>query len=49
MDKDREKQELQERLVRCHRLANEYTDGVTARNLRELAAELEQKIRAIDQ
>ena len=30
-------------------LAREFTEGMTAKNLRELAAEIEQEIRALDQ
>jgi hypothetical protein len=49
MDAQREKQVLQEKLVRCHILLREFSEGVTAKNLKELAAELEQQIRALDQ
>jgi hypothetical protein len=48
MDSDQEKQALQAKLDACRKLASEYTDGVTARNLVELASELEQKLRQID-
>ena len=48
MDRDQEKQELQAKLARCNRLAREFHDGITNRNLRDLAAELEQQIRDLD-
>jgi len=48
MDRDQEKQELQVKLARCNRLAREFHDGITNRNLRDLAAELEQQIRDFD-
>ena len=48
MDRDGEKKALQVQLVRCRELASEYTDGVTARNLIELAGELERKLRQIE-
>ena len=44
MDAEREKQALQEKLVRCRVLLSDFPEGVTARNLNELADELEQKI-----
>jgi hypothetical protein len=43
-----QRRELEERLARCRRLAREYTEGTTVKNLRELAAEIEQAIRALD-
>jgi hypothetical protein len=49
MDAAREKQDLQEKLVRCRILLSEFSEGVTAKNLKELAEELEQQIRALDQ
>jgi hypothetical protein len=49
MDAEREKQAVQEKLVRCRRLLSEFPEGVTAKNLNDLAAELEQKIRALEQ
>jgi hypothetical protein len=48
MEQDREKMALERQLATCRRLANEFTDGVTAQNLRELAAELEHRLRALD-
>jgi hypothetical protein len=48
MDQDREKQALQEKLDRCRRLACEFNDGITAKNLREIAGEIEQQIRAFE-
>jgi hypothetical protein len=47
MDDDREKAELEVQLVMCRRLADEFTDGITAENLCELAEELEQRIRQL--
>jgi len=49
MDAEREKQAVQEKLVKCRRLLSEFPEGVTAKNLNDLAAELEQKIRALEQ
>ena len=37
----REKQELLDKLAKCNRLAREFPDGITNKNLRDLAAELE--------
>jgi hypothetical protein len=37
-----------ERLASCRKLAREYTEGMTAKNLRELTAEIEQEIRSLD-
>ena len=47
MDAEREKQGLHEQLVRCRMLLHEFPEGVTARNLKDLVDELEQKIRAL--
>jgi hypothetical protein len=49
MNAELEKQALQEKLVRCRMLLSEFPGGVTAKNLNDLAAELEQKIRALEQ
>jgi hypothetical protein len=49
MDAEREKQALQEKLVRCRILLSQFSEGVTAKNLNELADELDQKIRALEQ
>jgi hypothetical protein len=49
MDAEREKQALQEKLVRCCIWLNRFPEGVTAKNLNELVDELEQKIRALEQ
>jgi hypothetical protein len=49
MDQKRQRRELDDRLARCRKLAREFTEGVTAKNLRELTAEIEQEIRALDQ
>jgi hypothetical protein len=43
MDAAREKQDLQEKLVRCRILLSEFPEGVTAKNIKDLAAELEQQ------
>jgi hypothetical protein len=48
MDEKRQRHELEERLARCHELAREFTEGMTAKNLRELAAEIELEIRALE-
>jgi hypothetical protein len=44
VDAEREKQALQEKLVRCRILLSEFPEGVTAKNLNDLADELERKI-----
>ena len=49
MDGAREKQDLQEKLVRCRILLSELPEGVTAKNCKDLAAELEQQIRALEE
>jgi hypothetical protein len=49
MNQKLQRYELEERLVRCRKLAGEFTEGVTAKNLRELTAEIEQEICALDQ
>jgi hypothetical protein len=48
-DREQEKRELEEQLAKCRRLSREFTGGITAKNLKELKAELEQKLREIDQ
>jgi glucose-6-phosphate-specific signal transduction histidine kinase len=40
------KQELEAKLAKCRDLARQFNYGVTAKNLRELADEIEQDIRA---
>jgi hypothetical protein len=47
VDAEREKQALQEKLVRCRILLSEFPEGVTAKNLNDLADELERKILAL--
>jgi hypothetical protein len=49
MDRTRKKLDLEAKLEQCRRLASQIPDGVDADNLRELAAELERKIRAMDE
>jgi len=44
----RKKQELETRLERCRRLLREFHDGVTAKNLHELAEELERQIQQLE-
>jgi hypothetical protein len=46
--KRQQRRELDDRLARCRKLACEFTEGMTAKNLRELAAEIEQEIRSLD-
>ena len=48
MDRDHERQKLQDKVAKCIRLTREFPDGITNRNLHELAAELENQIRALD-
>jgi hypothetical protein len=47
-DREQEKRELEKQLAKCRRLSREFSDGITAKNLKELEAELEQKLREID-
>ena len=35
-------------MAKCYRLAREFPDGITNKNLRDLAAELEHQIRDLD-
>jgi len=49
LDAEREKQALQEQLVRCRILLGEFSEGVTAKNLNDLADELEKKLCALEQ
>jgi len=49
MDRNEEKRKLEDKLAVCRRLASEYNDGVTGRNLRVIADELEQKLRALEE
>jgi hypothetical protein len=46
--KQHKKQELEVRLERCRRLSREFQDGVTAKNLHELAEELERQIHELE-
>jgi hypothetical protein len=46
MDNRYEKQELETQLARCRDLAEQFRDGLTAKHLRELEQELEQKLRS---
>jgi hypothetical protein len=48
MKMHREKQELLDKLAKCNRLVREFPDGITNKNLRDLAAELEQQIHELD-
>ena len=48
MDRHHERQELEDKVAKCYRLAREFPDGITNKNLRDLAAELEHQIRALD-
>ena len=44
----RRKQELELRLEQCRRLAREFRDGITAKNIRDLAAEIERQIQQLE-
>jgi DNA repair exonuclease SbcCD ATPase subunit len=44
MDRDQEKRKIKEQLATCRRLASEFTDGVTAQNLKQYAADLEVRL-----
>ena len=48
MDRDHQRQKLQDKVAKCIRLAREFPDGITNKNLRDLAAELESQIRDLD-
>jgi hypothetical protein len=48
MDIAATKQTLQAKLNRCRKLARAIPDGLTAKNLAEYAAEIEQQIRDLD-
>ena len=48
MDRDHERRELQNKVAKCCMLAREFPDGITNKNLRDLAAELESQIRDLD-
>jgi hypothetical protein len=48
MDQDQERQALEKKLARYQRLVREYPEGETARNIRDLIAELERRIRALE-
>ena len=47
MDRDHERQELQAKVAKCYRLAREFPDGITNKNLRDLAAELENQFASL--
>ena len=49
MDAEREKQALQEKLVRCRILLSEFPEGVTAKNLNDLAENSREKFCALEQ
>jgi hypothetical protein len=42
------KEALVERLAMCKKLAHEFSDGITAKHIQELAEEIEQQLRAIE-
>jgi len=48
MDREQEKGALEEKLERCHTLAEEFRDGATAEMIREMEAELRQQIRDLE-
>ena len=39
---------FKDKVAKCYRLAREFPDGITNKNLRDLAAELEHQIRDLD-
>ena len=49
MDREQEKQKLEQQLCRCRYLERTYQDGLTARNLREIERELEERLRTLQQ
>jgi hypothetical protein len=48
MDRDREKQEIEEKLARCSQLAKEYGREPTATHIRELEADLLAQLRRLE-
>jgi hypothetical protein len=48
MDRDREKQEIEEKLARCSQLAKEYVREPTATHIRELEADLLAQLRRLE-
>jgi hypothetical protein len=48
MDGTDTKQVLEAKLAQCRRLAREFSDGVTAKNIAEFTAQLEQQIRDLE-
>ena len=49
MDPEQEKQKLEQQLCRCRDLERTYEDGITARNLREIEREVEERLRMLQQ
>ena len=49
MNLPQRKQEIEEMLARCRRMQAEYSEGPTAKHLRELEAELQAQLRVLDQ
>jgi len=51
MESDREKNlelELRAKLARCRKLAEEFPEGLTAKNIRELEAEIRRQLQEIE-
>lgn len=48
MDRNPEKRKIKEQIATCRRLASEFVDGVTARNLEQFAAELQERLEALE-
>jgi hypothetical protein len=48
MDRNREKQAVEEKLARCRDLAEEFREGPTAEMIRDLEAELREQLRAFE-
>jgi hypothetical protein len=48
MDRNREKQAIEEKLARCRDLAKEFREGPTAEMIRDLEAELREQLRAFE-
>lgn len=47
MEHDRERQEIERRLMRCRELLADYPDGPTAKNLREIERELLERLQSL--
>mgnify|MGYP007039562211 CR=1 FL=1 len=49
MDRQREREAIEQKLQACQRLAGEFGDGPTARHLKELTTEFRAELEALDE